>query len=46
MNKMKKAMNDVTYFNEDYDKWGFYGCECDVYDSQEEAYEAYLATLE
>lgn len=40
-----ESMQGVTYLNEEYGTWGFYGCEADIYDTQQEAYDAYLQTL-
>lgn len=40
-----ESMQEVTYLNEEYGTWGFYGCEADIYDTQQEAYDAYLQTL-
>ncbi len=40
-----ESMQQVTYLNEEFGTWGFYGCEADIYDTQQEAYDAYLQTL-
>lgn len=38
-----KTMQEVTYFNGDTGFWGYYGGVSD-FDSQKDAYDAYLAT--
>lgn len=43
--KQMKAMQDVTYYNNYWNTWGFHGCEADIYETQEIAYKAYVESL-
>lgn len=42
----KMSMSQATYYNDEFNTWGFVGCECDAYESQESAYHAYIQTIE
>lgn len=42
----KMSMSQATYYNEEFDAWGFIGCECDMYESQESAYRAYVQSMD
>ena len=43
-NEMIKEMNDVTYHNEETGTWGFYGSDTHSYQTQKDAFDAYLET--
>lgn len=36
------GMAEVTYFNQEFNSWGFTGCTSDMYETEEDAYAAYL----
>lgn len=41
---MIATMEEVTYKNEENGTWGFYGSDRDDFDTQRDAFEAYLLT--
>lgn len=43
--KNVKSMDSATFYNSYWNTWGFFNCEADIYDTQDEAYQAYLESI-
>lgn len=40
-----KDIASATFYNKNWNTWGFFNCEADIYDTQVEAYAAYLESI-
>lgn len=40
-----KSKETATFYNKQWNTWGFFNCDADIYATQDEAYQAYIESV-